>query len=55
MVRTLATLCRIDSYASETLTVRDLLSHRTGLPRHDALWFTNSACRSAPRLCLTCA
>ncbi len=27
-----------DGYASEHATLRDLLSHRTGLPRHDLLW-----------------
>ena len=26
-------------YATQTLTVRDLLSHRTGLPRHDLAWY----------------
>lgn len=28
-----------DPVASELATVRDLLSHRTGLPRHDLMWF----------------
>ncbi|MCA1710573.1 MAG: serine hydrolase [Actinobacteria bacterium] len=28
-----------DPHASELVSVRDLLSHRTGLPRHDAVWF----------------
>lgn len=33
-----------DSYATEHVTVRDMLSHRTGLPRHDfAAWRTNIA------------
>jgi CubicO group peptidase (beta-lactamase class C family) len=27
-----------DEYASEHATPRDLLSHRTGLPRHDLMW-----------------
>jgi CubicO group peptidase (beta-lactamase class C family) len=27
-----------DGYASEHATPRDLLSHRTGLPRHDLMW-----------------
>ena len=26
-------------YASNTVTVRDLVTHRSGLPRHDAAWF----------------
>lgn len=28
-----------DDYASENLTPRDLLSHTSGLPRHDLLWY----------------
>jgi dihydroorotase/N-acyl-D-amino-acid deacylase len=28
-----------DSLASDRATIRDLLSHRTGLPRHDAVWY----------------
>ena len=28
-----------DLHATELVSMRDLLSHRTGLPRHDALWF----------------
>jgi CubicO group peptidase (beta-lactamase class C family) len=30
-----------DPVASELATVRDLLSHRTGLPRHDVVWYGN--------------
>ncbi len=30
-----------DPVASELATVRDLLSHRTGLPRHDLSWYAN--------------
>jgi CubicO group peptidase (beta-lactamase class C family) len=30
-----------DPVASELVTIRDLLSHRTGLPRHDMLWYGN--------------
>ncbi len=26
-------------YATSTLTIRDMVSHRTGLPRHDFTWF----------------
>lgn len=28
-----------DGFASETMTPRDLVTHRSGLPRHDALWY----------------
>lgn len=34
-----------DEYATEHLTPRDLLSHRSGLPRHDLLWYGSSAKR----------
>ena len=30
-----------DPVASERVTPRDLVSHRTGLPRHDLVWYTN--------------
>lgn len=30
-----------DSYASEHATPRDLVTHRTGLPRHDLVWYGN--------------
>ncbi|MCC6539486.1 MAG: beta-lactamase family protein, partial [Bryobacterales bacterium] len=29
-----------DPMASDRATLRDLVSHRTGLPRHDGMWFT---------------
>ena len=32
-----------DVHASELTTPRDLVTHRTGLPRHDAVWFNNNA------------
>ena len=32
-----------DEYASQHASLRDLLSHRTGLPRHDATWYGNPA------------
>ena len=38
-----------DPVASELLTVRDMLSHRSGLPRHDMLWYGN---RDIPRAAL---
>jgi CubicO group peptidase (beta-lactamase class C family) len=28
-----------DDVATEHMTIRDLLTHRSGLPRHDALWY----------------
>jgi CubicO group peptidase (beta-lactamase class C family) len=31
-----------DPAATSGITLRDMLSHRTGLPRHDALWYHNS-------------
>lgn len=30
-----------DTYVTENLTVRDILSHRCGLPRHDIMWYCN--------------
>lgn len=30
-----------DSRTSQTITPRDLVTHRSGLPRHDALWYNN--------------
>ena len=30
-----------DAVASERVTPRDLVSHRTGLPRHDLVWYNN--------------
>ena len=32
-----------DVHATELVTPRDLLSHRTGLPRHDVVWFGDTA------------
>ncbi len=31
-----------DSSISERITVRDLVTHRSGLPRHDLLWYNNN-------------
>ena len=31
-----------DSVASERVTPRDLVAHRTGLPRHDLVWYNNT-------------
>ena len=30
-----------DPAASAGLTLRDMLSHRSGMPRHDAIWYHN--------------
>lgn len=35
----------MDPFTSDHVTVRDLLCHRTGLPRHDALWINGSISR----------
>ena len=32
-----------DIHATELTTPRDLVTHRTGLPRHDAAWFNNNS------------
>ncbi|MBL8521827.1 MAG: serine hydrolase [Betaproteobacteria bacterium] len=32
-------------YATGTLTIRDMVTHRTGLPRHDYAWFRGPATR----------
>lgn len=34
-----------DEIATERMTVRDLVCHRSGLPRHDALWYVSSLSR----------
>ena len=34
-----------DSYATEKMTPRDLVCHRSGLPRHDMMWYNSSASR----------
>ncbi len=34
-----------DSFASERMTPRDLVCHRSGLPRHDMMWYNASATR----------
>jgi CubicO group peptidase (beta-lactamase class C family) len=32
-----------DAFATERVTPRDLVSHRTGLPRHDLAWYNNTS------------
>lgn len=34
-----------DSYVSEHVTIRDMLCHRTGVPRYDAYWICNPCTR----------
>ncbi len=34
-----------DPVATEQLTARDMVTHRSGLPRHDLLWYTSSFSR----------
>lgn len=34
-----------DPFASEGMTPRDLVCHRSGLPRHDLMWYNSSATR----------
>ncbi len=34
-----------DNFATEQMTARDLLCHRSGLPRHDAMWYGSSRSR----------
>ncbi len=36
-----------DPVATETLTLRDLLTHRSGLPRHDMTWYRSGQTRDA--------
>lgn len=40
--RYLADFEMFDPVATEHLTVRDLLCHRSGLPRHDTVWYGNA-------------
>ena len=45
-VRTyLPTFKLFDTVASERLTPRDIVTHRSGLPRHDLMWYNSSASR----------
>ena len=34
-----------DDFAAERMTPRDLVCHRSGLPRHDAMWYNSTATR----------
>ena len=34
-----------DSFATERLTPRDLVTHRSGLPRHDLMWYNSTSTR----------
>jgi len=35
-----------DLYATQKLTVRDLLTHRSGMPRHDFMWYNSKMSRA---------
>lgn len=35
-----------DSATTQLVTLRDMVTHRTGLPRHDLIWFTGELTRS---------
>lgn len=42
-VRTyIPTLKLKDAYATDNITLRDMVTHRSGLPRHDMLWYNNN-------------
>ena len=34
-----------DQYATQNLTLRDLITHRSGIPRHDFMWYNSSHSR----------
>lgn len=34
-----------DSYATQNVTLRDLITHRSGLPRHDFMWYNSTHSR----------
>ncbi|OGN63813.1 MAG: hypothetical protein A3E80_06735 [Chlamydiae bacterium RIFCSPHIGHO2_12_FULL_49_9] len=34
-----------DQYATQNLKIRDLLTHRTGMPRHDFMWYNSALTR----------
>lgn len=35
-----------DTYATQHMTIRDLLTHRSGMPRHDYMWYNSTISRS---------
>ncbi len=35
-----------DQYATQNLTMRDLLTHRSGMPRHDFMWYNSTMTRA---------
>lgn len=35
-----------DQYATQNLTLRDLLTHRSGMPRHDFMWYNSTMSRA---------
>ncbi|MBX2966012.1 MAG: serine hydrolase [Cyclobacteriaceae bacterium] len=45
VINYLPTFKLYDAYATEKMTPRDLLSHRSGLPRHDFVWYGSTLSR----------
>jgi len=41
VVKYIPELSLMDTYATSSLTIRDIIAHRSGLPRHDFIWFTS--------------
>jgi len=41
----LPTFTLYDTFATERMTARDLVTHRSGLPRHDLMWYNTSFSR----------
>ena len=39
-----------DEFAGQNMTLRDMLSHNTGLPRHDLIWYSKEGCSSTKEL-----
>jgi CubicO group peptidase (beta-lactamase class C family) len=39
-----------DPFATERLTIRDLLTHRSGLPGHDLIWYASDFSRRRSRV-----
>lgn len=35
----------VDEYATQKMTMRDLLTHRSGMPRHDYMWYNSEMTR----------
>ncbi|WP_259392293.1 beta-lactamase family protein [Paenibacillus thiaminolyticus] len=44
-----------DGFATERITIRDMLCHRSGLPRHDLMWYNAPFTREEASVCLKAA